>query len=124
MRRNNNFLDFGNGLSDFFSELLTDCDRFTNSFPQTSIQSDNEKSIVTVEVPGINPDDIQVSITDDTLTIKHQKEGKETNNFERTITLPARYDTENLNAECKHGLLTITIPYSKINYKEIKIKVE
>lgn len=78
-----------------------------------------------VEVPGMNPDDIEVVAQNDLLTVRGEKrfdlqEGVEQENytmrerrygrFERSFRLPDGIDTEKLSAHYENGILTLTLP--------------
>ena len=84
-------------------------------------------------VAGVRPEDLDISITRDMVTIKGtRQEERETTkenyhhqelywgSFSRTIMLPAEIDTEEAGAIEKHGLLILTLP--KID-KEKKTKL-
>ncbi len=101
--------------------------------------SETETAVqVRVEVPGISPEDIDISLSGDTLTVKGQKkeeEKKEGENytrverrygsFQRIVTLPAPVDPAKVKATCKEGVLTIMLEkQEKAQPKGIEIKVE
>ena len=85
-------------------------------------ETDND---VTIKAPiaGVEPDDLEISITDDVVTIegerKKSKEAKSSDyfiqecywgKFSRKYILPIEVDGEKGKAEIKDGVLTITIP--------------
>jgi HSP20 family protein len=98
-------------------------------------ESDDDVT-VRASIPGINPDDIGISVTGDVLTIKGQtseeREEKQGNYhlrerrygaFQRSITLPAPVNTDKAEAEFKNGVLTLTLPkVEEVKPKSIKIK--
>ena len=91
--------------------------------------------VVKALVAGVRPDDLDISITRDMVTIRGKRvEAKEIDEnsfvyrelfwgaFSRTIVLPAEVDVDMAEAEQKHGLLTIHLP--KINKdRQTKLKV-
>ncbi|GIT97833.1 Hsp20/alpha crystallin family protein [Sulfurovum sp. TSL1] len=93
---------------------------------------------VEVDLPGVKKDDIHVDLKDNVLTIsgerKNKKEVKEKDyykkessygRFQRSFTLPDNTDAENIEANCKDGVLEVVIPKierSKKETKKIKIK--
>lgn len=97
-------------------------------------QNDNEIYIRAL-VAGVRPDDLDVSITRDMVTISgkrvEQKEIDEDDfvyrelfwgTFSRTVVLPAEVDVDAAEASEKHGLLTIKLP--KLNKdRQTKLKV-
>jgi HSP20 family protein len=79
--------------------------------------------IVKASIPGVNPDDIDISLTDNVLTIKAEvKAEEEIENaqyhlrerrfgvYSRAITLPTAVDADRVDAVYKDGVLTLTIP--------------
>jgi len=79
--------------------------------------------VAQVAVPGIDPDDIEITLTGDMLTIRGQiaeeKEEKDRQylwremargEFSRCVSLPAGLQADKAEAEFKNGLLTLTIP--------------
>ncbi|MBU6310557.1 Hsp20/alpha crystallin family protein [Patescibacteria group bacterium] len=91
--------------------------------------------VVKALVAGVRPEDLDISITRDMVTIRGRRvESKEIDEesfvyrelfwgaFSRTIVLPAEVDVDMAEAEQKHGLLTIHLP--KINKdRQTKLKV-
>ncbi len=87
-------------------------------------------------IAGVKPEDLDVSITRDMVTIKGKREEARTvsdndyffkelywGEFSRTILLPAEVDSDNSEAFEKHGLLIIRLP--KINKdKQMKLRVK
>ncbi len=94
--------------------------------------------VVNVEIPGVDPEEIDVSLSGDTLLIRGEKK-QETEEkgedyhllernygtFIRSIDLPAEVQSDKINASYKNGVLTIVLPKSeRTQKKESKIKVE
>ncbi len=91
--------------------------------------------VIKALVAGVRPDDIEISITRDMVTIRgkrvEQKDVQDDDfvyrelywgSFSRTVVLPAEIDVDMAEAEQKHGLLTIRMP--KINKdRQTKLKV-
>jgi HSP20 family protein len=94
--------------------------------------------VVKAEVPGMEPKDIDISLSDGVLTIKgekkQEKEEKEADYhlversygaFTRLVRLPKEVQSEKISASYKDGILKVTLPKSEeAKKKEIKIKVE
>ncbi|MFW6236905.1 MAG: Hsp20/alpha crystallin family protein, partial [Desulfosudaceae bacterium] len=86
----------------------------------------------------LNPEDIDVNVSGDLLTIKGEKtsESEEeeqdfyrresfTGAFQRTIPLPAEADSENVQASFKNGVLNITLPKTEsTRSKKVEITAE
>ncbi|HNB21114.1 MAG TPA: Hsp20/alpha crystallin family protein [Candidatus Melainabacteria bacterium] len=88
---------------------------------------------ITADVPGIDDKDLDVSVTDDTVTIKGEKkrEGSVSDKdvrkserfygtFQRSFNLPCRVDSSKAEASLKNGVLTVVIPKSQLAQKESK----
>jgi len=95
---------------------------------------DNEIKI-TAEVPGIEDKDLDVTVNDNSVTIKGDKKDVVTQSktdksfnaiersygaFERTISLPCKVQSENAQATLKNGVLTIIVPKSQLAQSEGK----
>ena len=93
---------------------------------------------VRASIPGVKPEDIEISVTGETLTIKgetlEEKEEK-TGNYhlrerrsgalQRSITLPTLVNADKAQAEFEHGVLTLTLPkVEAVKPKSIKIKAK
>ena len=87
-------------------------------------------------VAGVRPEDLDISITRDMVTIRGKREGERTVNepdyfhkelywgtFSRTILLPQEVEVEEAEAIEKHGLLIIRLPKLNKN-KQAKLKVK
>lgn len=80
--------------------------------------------IVSVDVPGITEENINVELTNNILTVKGER--KNTNSsysVYKTINIPEGYETDNIKAELKHGVLSLTLKNKPIPQKEVK-KIE
>jgi len=80
-------------------------------------------TVIRASMPGVSPEDIQVSIEDNVLTIKGQtvrelQEEEEsylmrerrTGSFHRALRLPDSVDPDKVEPRYEHGVLTITVP--------------
>jgi HSP20 family protein len=104
------------------------------SMPVDVIET-KENVIVKAAVPGVKPDEIEVSITGDTLTIKGETKAEEKfeegsylrkerrfGAFQRTLTLPANIVSDKAKAEFENGVLTLTLPKTEeMKPKAIKV---
>lgn len=93
--------------------------------------------IVKASVPGINPDDLDISYADDTLTIKGEiksdNEVKENQyhlrerrfgSFARSITLPTKIKGDAIEASYQNGVINLRLPKAEeVKPKRIAIKV-
>jgi len=93
--------------------------------------------IVKASIPGINPDDLEVTFTDNLLTIKGEtKEEKEVKEeqyhlrerrygaFSRSITLPNKVRSDSIEASYEAGVLTLKLPkIEEVKPKKIAIQM-
>lgn len=123
---------------DFFlsSNFQEENDNFTAGEGQLScdVYQDENNIIVKSAMAGVDPKDLNISISNDLLTIRgyreEDKEIKENNYFarevywgafSRSIVLPQEIDQNRVRATLKKGILTIILPKK---YKNTSIKVE
>jgi len=88
--------------------------------PAIDLVDEKDHLVVKAELPGLSKDDVEVELTDSTLTIrgekKHEKEVREENYYRsereygsvyRSIDLPVEVETQNVTAAFKDGVLEI-----------------
>ena len=106
--------------------------------PSIDVAETDNEVVVTAELPGVKQDDVDITITDDVLTLKgekkEEKEVKEKNyhriersygSFQRSVSLPAGVQADKAKATYKDGVLHITVPTAEeAKPKQIKINVE
>jgi HSP20 family protein len=101
--------------------------------PQIDVVDTDKEIKVSAELPGMDDKDIEVSLTNESLTIKgekreeSEKKGKDYyrsersyGSFTRTIPLPVEIDTEKVEASFKQGVLTVNLPKTKQALGEAK----
>lgn len=105
--------------------------------PNIEMYDRKNEIVVKAELPGVAKEDIDLTITKDSLTLKgetkKEEEIKEENyyaaeisygSFTRTIALPAEVDSEKAKASFKNGVLEVVLPKrEEAKPKEIKIEV-
>lgn len=109
---------------------------FEGQVPKVDVIDGDEEVIVHAELPGVRKEDIDVSLTENTLTIKattkHEEEEKRgeyfrrersAGAFSRTLTLPGGVDESKAKATFKDGLLELAFP-KRDAAKRQRIKVE
>jgi HSP20 family protein len=106
--------------------------------PSVNVAETDEDIVVTAELPGVKQDDVDITITNDVLTLKgEKKEEKEVQkknyhriersygSFQRSVSLPTGVQADKAKAKYKDGVLQITIPkVEEAKPKQIKINVE
>ena len=93
--------------------------------PQIEVSETDKEVMVTAELPGIDPSKVDVSLVDDVLTIRGEKEQRKQSpekerdyhlsersygTFARYLRLPFRADPGKIQASFKDGVLTVVIP--------------
>jgi len=91
--------------------------------PKSEASASNDQYEISIELPGVQIDDIHITADDNGLTVCGQKHvhrertgrtyyftEREYGSFQRTFRLPADADTDGINANLDHGVLTITVP--------------
>ena len=132
---------FGDGGRDPFERLfrwagmLDDYDtaRGTHLVPRIDVEEDDDSYEVSVELPGMKQEDVQVELNQNTLTITGEKRAgfddraekgekkqrrsrwseRSYGRFTRSFTLPSDADADKLQARFSNGVLTIAIPKSE-----------
>jgi HSP20 family protein len=128
-----------NRLNSLFRDLNdSDSPLTTAAFvPAVDIYEDEKKVMLKLEVPGIEEKDLDVSVENNTLTVKGERkfeaEEKEENfhrierrygSFYRAFTLPSTVDTEHVNAKYNAGVLKLELlKKPEAQPKQIKINV-
>lgn len=106
--------------------------------PVVDIAESENDFVLHVEVPGLKPEEIDIQIADDTLTIKGERKlEKETKKkeyvriersygaFQRSFSLGVPIKKENVGASYNSGVLTIILPKAEeVKPKQIKIEVK
>jgi len=95
---------------------------FERSFKLDILDRDKEL-LIRGELPGVEKDDVEVSISGNYLTIEAERKFEEKTEEDkffrhelgfgelmRTVALPVEVDTENIHAELEDGILNITLP--------------
>ena len=102
------------------------------------VAENEDNFVVKASLAGIDPDDLDITLTDNVLTIKGEiKEEKEKEEgvyhlrerrygmFQRSIALPVPVNAEKIDAVYKDGVLTLTIPkVEEIKPKKISVKAK
>jgi len=100
------------------------------------ISEDENEYTVKASIPGIDPDDLDISVTDNALTIsgeiksEEEKEGEQYHlrerrygRFSRSVNLPAMVDSDKADANFENGVLTLHLPKSEeTKPKRISVK--
>lgn len=97
-----------------------------------------QEIIIKSAVAGVKPEDIDISIVNDMITIKGQRSQEDTvksddyfyqecywGRFSRSVILPVEIDSDRVSASLKNGILTVKMPkLDKAKIKKVKIKAD
>lgn len=122
-------------LDEFFGRRPARAEEFS---PLTDIKETENEFVVKMEIPGVKPEDIDISLHGDTLTIRGEKKAEERTEkenylrvercygaFSRSFTLGVPVKADAVEATYKDGVLEVKIPKAEeAKPKPIKIKVK
>lgn len=106
--------------------------------PSVDLKETEHDLVLTAEVPGVTKDELSVTITEDSVTLKGERR-RETESrqgdyhyrettrgsFQRVIPLPVEIVSEKAQARLKDGVLTLTLPKAgRSRTRAIRIEVE
>jgi len=107
------------------------------SVPADVIET-KDNIVVKLSAPGVKPEEIDIAVVGDTLTIKGEMKSEEQfeegsyirkerrfGSFQRTFSLPASVASDKAKAEFEHGVLTLTLPKAEqAKPKSIKVTMK
>lgn len=133
--------DFRQEMDALFSRLMGPNKHSTELMPlippvETLI--DGKEFVVRIDLPGIDPNDVEITVSDNLLTIRGSREHHHENEaqnfihcelahgtFERSITLPQGIRPEDLKAVYRNGVLEVRMPAPKqLAGHKVPIQVE
>src|SRR5262249_27095515 len=106
------------------------------AFPMDVSESE-DAFVVKASLPGVKPDDVQITVVGDTVTIRGESKSEEDKKgerwhvrerrfgeFQRSLALPTPVDPDKAQAQFEHGTLTLTLPKSEAaKPRQIKVGV-
>ncbi|QDT91670.1 Hsp20/alpha crystallin family protein [Gimesia algae] len=133
------FLSFRNEMDNLLNRFSDDFGNgwLTKGYAATLDVSETNNHIeVCMDVPGIQPEEIDVEVSGNLLRItgerkeEHEEKGKmfhrmerSTGSFSRSVTLPCEVEEDQVEASCENGVLKITLPKCE-SVKPHKINVK
>lgn len=91
--------------------------------PSVDIKEEDDRFLLVADIPGVDPNDIEVNMEHGILSIKGERESekkteregykrieREHGIFYRRFTMPDGVNPDGIDANCKNGVLTVTIP--------------
>jgi HSP20 family molecular chaperone IbpA len=107
----------------FFDE---DASLFSDPLPAVDVREEEDRYVVEADLPGMEEDDLEVSVNNDVLTIASEKEEESEDrkkgflirerkqaSFRRTFRLPPDVDSGSIDASFDNGVLTVELPRSE-----------
>jgi HSP20 family protein len=91
-------------------------------FPPVNLWAGPDRALVTVEVPGVSPEEIEITVHQDTVTLRGKREPEILEDavehrrermhgaFQRSIVLPFRVDADGVSARFDRGVVTLELP--------------
>jgi HSP20 family protein len=121
---------------DVFSRMLTEPQTNRPWAPAVDVYETENELVFKADLPDVDSKDIDVRVENQTLTFAGQRKFEKQNsgngyhriersygNFTRSFAVPNTFDTENIGASYKNGVLTVTLP-KKEAAKPRQIKIE
>jgi len=105
--------------------------------PAVDIQEEKDRFLLEADIPGIKPEDIEITMEDGVLTLNGRRQTRALDDgdgfrrvervsgtFYRRFTLPDTADSEAIEAHFNHGVLEVSIPkLPKVQPRRIDVKV-
>jgi HSP20 family protein len=97
--------------------------RVTRPFPAVNLYDAGGHYVLNIPAPGMGPEDLELSITGETLTLRgerkrpegvadesYRRQERAFGRWTRTVTLPDRVESGQVSASYAQGVLTVTLP--------------
>lgn len=118
------FYELPRNIDSFFEELWrpSSLSQRRISYPPVNISESEESFIVRSEIPGMDGNDVELTLNEKSLIIRGTKKSevgnyyrqeRPTGNFQRIVNLNVAVDTEAVKASMKDGLLEVILPKAK-----------
>jgi HSP20 family protein len=121
---------------DAFTRMLSEPQTNRPWAPAVDVYETENELVLKADLPDVDPKEIDVRVENQTLTLAGQRRFEKQNsgngyhriersygNFTRSFAVPNTFDTENIGAAYKNGVLTVTLP-KKEAAKPRQIKIE
>jgi len=105
------------------------------TFPAINVYDQGNAAVLTAELPGVKPEDVELTVLGDAITLKGERKSDRTDGeryyrqerptgaFERTVTLPTPIDPDSVKAEYRDGILTVHMEKEeKAKAKKVQIR--
>ena len=117
------FRDFEREVGRIFGAMGPVPHRLPRGIPPVNLYEVADRYVLTTQLPGMAPDEVELSITGETLTIRgerrrpegvaeegYRRQERALGRWTRSVTLPERVRAEEVAATFAHGVLTVTLP--------------
>jgi HSP20 family protein len=97
--------------------------RHVRQYPPVNVYDAGEGYVLSAQLPGLAPEDVELTITGETLTMRgerkrpegvkddsYRRQERPVGRWSRTITLPDRVDSDLVSATFANGILTVNLP--------------
>lgn len=100
--------------------------RVSRPFPAINLYDAGDRFVLMAELPGVQPEEMELSVSDDALTLRgerkrpegvvdesYRRQERPFGRWSRTVTLPERVQSSEAAAEFANGILTVSMPKSE-----------
>ncbi len=118
--------DFGqlqNEMTRLFGRNLGEVFQRPSTFPLVNVRYNDDEVVLTAEVPGLEPEDLDITVTRDQVTLKGNRKTEDLQEgesffrqerahteFERVVKWPVEVDPQSHDAKLTNGILTLRLP--------------
>jgi HSP20 family protein len=125
-------------IDDFYGKQTPEGEVFEGDWcPRMDLKETDGEIRAAIELPGLNKDDIKVSVKGDTLVVSGERKNEVADTkesfhrlersygfFKRVVTLPTEVESDKVKAEYKDGILTVSMPKMETKKtREIPVEV-
>jgi HSP20 family protein len=107
------FFRFGHGIDNLFRNR-----RGNSFFSNALVEKGEDAYTITIDIPGVSKEDIQLEITAEELWLKAKNE-EFNKNYEEHLFFRDAIDPDKFNAQLKAGILRITAPFANVKPKKL-----
>jgi HSP20 family protein len=119
-----------------FETVYGESSRVAPGYPAMNIWTNPESAVITTELPGVSPENIDINIVGETLTLSGERQPEQLpenaryhrqergfGKFTRSVQLPFQVDTGKVDARFEKGVLQISLPRAEADKpKKIQVK--
>jgi HSP20 family protein len=120
-----------------FGQLADETSSFGSWSPSVNVLEKDDAIVISADLPGLKPEDVEVTVDNDVLTIRGERSFEEAadgetyhrversyGSFERSFSVPKTVDPEKIEARFVNGEMTITLPKREESKpRSVRVKV-